>query len=313
MFSLRRLLGVFVMFAGVIGLILSLTGLVGLFVIRPGVVASATITVDALYTSVDASQKIMKISGDTLAVTVETVQSLSSMLETTASSMKDTQQVFTQLNGISGITLPDTIKAATTSLKAAEEAAKSLEVAIISYESFQTLLSNIPLLSSLIPKSEVKYNPEKPLADSLGEMAANLEDMPSTFVEMSKNITKTDENLVTIQSDLTTMSKNVTAIADGLNEYQTVISESQTSMTNLLTLLGKIKANLNRILTGITIGFVLFFLWLLAAQVVIFNEGWQMYREKAVRIPTETEIPDSQKKNLTSSSKSNTDSNLYHK
>lgn len=39
MIRLRRYLGIFVMSAGVLGLILSLSGLAGILVVRPGLVA----------------------------------------------------------------------------------------------------------------------------------------------------------------------------------------------------------------------------------------------------------------------------------
>jgi hypothetical protein len=282
--SLRRLLGIFVMIAGVIGLVLSMAGLVGLLIVRPRVVIAVNTTIDTLYASVDSSQKAMEITGKTLGATIDTVDALSNMLSTTATTIKDTQVVLTQLNDVTGNKLPATLDAATTSLKGAQAAATSLEDAIKSFETFKNILSSTPLLSAFLPKSDQTYKPEKPLADSLGEMATSLKDMPATFKDMSKNMDKTDSNLATIQSDLETMAKNVALISTGLTEYQTMIGESKSSMDNMKTLLTNTKNNLGRILNGTTIVLTLFFLWLLAAQVVIFSQGWELFHGTAGRM-----------------------------
>jgi acyl carrier protein phosphodiesterase len=272
------------MIAGIIGLLLSLTGLVGLILVRPRVVVAINTTIDTLYTSVDSSQKAMVITGKTLSATVDSVDALSNILNTTATTIKDSQGMLTQINNVTGIKLPATLDAATNSLKGAQAAATSLEDAIKSFESFKNILSATPLLSAFLPKSNQTYKPEKPLADSLGEMAASLKDMPATFKEMSKNMDKTYSNLATIQSSLETMATKVALISKGLTEYQTMIGESKSSMDNMKNLLTNTKNNLGRILNGATIVITLFFLWLLAAQVVIFSQGWELFHGTAGRM-----------------------------
>ncbi len=291
--GIRRLLGVFVMIAGVIGLIISLTGMVGVIILRPRAVAAASMTINTLYTSVDASQKTMEITGKTLDATITSVETLSSMLSTSAKSVADTQTVLDQLNSLTGDKLPVTLEAATSSLKAAEGAAKSLEDAIKSFETFQAIISNIPLLNSFVPDSGQKYLPQKPLADSLGELVVSLDGMPATFEGMSGNMEKAGSNLGKIQTDLDTMAENVALIAKGLNEYQVMIKDSQTSMGDLLVLLTTLKQNFNNIFNIIMIALTLFFLWMLATQVVIFSQGWELFQGTASRMETGKETIES--------------------
>jgi methyl-accepting chemotaxis protein len=265
------------MIAGLIGLLLSISGLIGILIVRPGLQSAAKKTIETIYTSIDSSQQVMNITGETLTATVETVEILSSMLATTAQTMDDTRLILDQVNSVSGTTLPETLEAAITSLKSAEQSAASLDAAITSFETFRSIIGSTPLLSSLVPKSTSKYDPEKPLAESLGELAESLEGMPDTFIEMSENIEHADDNLARIQDDLTNMSESVGAIADGLKEYDEMVSESESSLEELKILVGSFRANLTAILNGLTITFGLFFLWLLAAQVVIFSQGWELY------------------------------------
>jgi len=281
---IRRILGVFVMIAGILGILLSLAGLVSLWLVKPSLAGYMATTIQTLDNSVSTSQKVMEITGQALRATVDSVDSLSAMLSTTASSVEDTMPVLDQINVMMSETVPSTFTSASESLKTAQQAAAVLDSSIKSLENFQVLLSATPLIGALVELPQESYNPEKPLADSLGELAITLETLPITFTDISSKLDTADNNLVTIQDTLTTMSASVGLISQSLSEYESMVSQSQSSMENLSSMLGSVHDNLPRIINGIAAVFSLFFLWLLAAQVVIFSQGREMYRGTADRI-----------------------------
>lgn len=279
--ALRRFLGIFVMVAGVIGLILSLAGLVGLVIARPILTSSMNTTVDTLVDSVETSQKTLEITFDALDATVNSINALSDMLDSTALTVEDTQPVINQLNFVLAEKLPETIETATDSLTAAQSAAGSLETAIKSFEVLQTILGSSYFLSAIMPPAGEPYNPDKSLADSLGELSKSMEDMPDIFIDMSSDLDKADDNLVLVKDSMLLMSDNVSMISDSLTQYQRMIRESKTSTDNLISILAGFQKNLDNILNVTFIVMVLFFLWLLAFQVVIFSQGWELYRGTA--------------------------------
>jgi len=278
---MRRILGVLVMSAGILGLVLSLTGLVGVWVVKPTVADYANTTIVTLNDSVNTSQQAMEITGQALGATIESVDALSAMLAATAATVEDTMPVLIQLNTFMGDKLPTTIVSATSSLETAQQAAQVLDNAIMSLDTFRAVLSGVPLLGAVLEQPAQAYNPEQPLADSLGDLASSLEDLPELFTEMADNIDKADDNLETIQSNLTTMSDSVGLISISLSEYQVMILQSQSSMENLSETLTSLQSNLTSILNGAAIVFSLFFVWLLAAQVVILSQGWELYQGTA--------------------------------
>lgn len=282
--ALRRILGALVMIAGILGIILSLAGVVSVWVVKPNVTNYVEITIQTIETSVITSQKALQVTGQALGATVVSVDALSTMLSTTAVSVEETQPVLDQLNVMMGETMPSSMESASDSLKTAQQAAVVLESAIKSLENFRAAMSATPLLSSLVEQPKQTYNPEVPLADSLGELATTLESLPATFTEMSANLDKADDNLVTIQSNLVTMSDSVGLISKSLSEYQAMITQSQSSMENLISILTNINNNLTSILNGVAMAFSLFFLWLLVAQVVILTQGWELYQGTASRM-----------------------------
>jgi uncharacterized protein YukE len=286
---MRRILGVLVMLAGMLGLVLSLAGLVMVWVGKPTVAVYARTTIDTLHESVVTSQKVMDITSQALGGTIDSVDALSAMLSTTAATVEDTRPVLDQFDTIMATTLPSTLQATTDSLYTAQEAARVLESTIQSLDAFRFLLSATPLVGDMVPPSGEAYNPEKPLADTLGELASDLEGLPDTFVGMSDNLSATDDKLTAVQGNLITMSDSVGLISSSLSEYQKMIVQSRSSMDNLTAILTNIQNNLGTILTGVAIVLSLFFAWLLAAQVVILSQGWELYQGTAGRMEGKVE------------------------
>ena len=286
---MRRILGVFVMIAGILGLVLSLAGLIMVWVAKPTVAVYANTTIGTLNESIITSQSVIEITAQALGATIDSVDALSTMLSTTAATVEDTKPVIDEINIIMAVTLPSTLEATTDSLYTAQEAAQVLESTIESLDAFRFLLSATPLLGDFLEQPGESYNPEKPLADSLGELASNLEGLPDTFVEMSVNLSATDDNLETIQDNLITMSDSVGLISSSLSEYERMIIQSKSSMDDLTSILTNIQSNLPTILNGVVIVLTLFFIWLLAAQVVILSQGWELYQGTADRMESEDE------------------------
>jgi len=286
---IRRILGALVMLAGALGLVLSVAGLAMVWVARPTVAGYATSTIDTLEQSVVTSKRVMETTGQALGATTDSVDALSTMLVTTAATVEDTKPVLNEFDVIMASTLPSTLEAATESLYTAQEAARVLESTIQSLDGFRVLLSATPLLGDLIPQPIELYNPETPLADSLGELASNLEGLPDTFAGMSDDLNATDEKLVVVQENLLTMSDSVSLISSSLREYEEMVVESKSSMDGLTAILTSIQDNLGTILNGVAIALTLFFAWLLAAQTVILSQGWELYRGRAERMEGDAE------------------------
>lgn len=281
---IRRVLGILVMIAGVLGLLISVAGLVGLWMVKPTLVGYLTSTVETINTSISTSQSVMEVTKQALGATVESVDALSVMLSSTATSVEDTAPVIEQVSALMGENLPTTLSSANESLIAAQQAAAVLDSSVQSLQAFQMAMGSVPLVSAYVVQPTQSYDPEKPLAESLGEVASELEELPDMFIELSAGIDKADDSLVTIQSSLDTMSVSVQGISQSLGEYETMIAQSQSSMESLAPILTNIRNNLTTLVNGAFIGLSLFLLWLLAIQVVIFSQGWELYQGTAGRM-----------------------------
>lgn len=281
---LRRILGVLVMLAGLLGLVLSLAGLVGVWLAKPTVEVFAGTTFDTLNQSIVTSQSVMDVTQQALRGTISSVDNLSAMLNTTAAAVEDTKPVLDEVDVMMAKTLPSTLQATTDALYGAQEAARVLENTIQQLDAFRFVLSATPLLSAMVPAPGEAYNPPKPIADSLGELATNLEGLPDTFVNISADLSTTDDKLDAVQQNLETMSESVKLISSSLSEYERMVSQSKSSMDNVRSILTTVQTNLPTILNVGAIVLSLFFAWLLAAQVVILTQGWELYQGTADRM-----------------------------
>ena len=276
----RSFLGVFLLVAGLVGLILSLVGLVSVWVVKPVAADSLQSILVTLLDSINTSQDVIGITAEALGATVNSVDALSEMLMTTATTIEDTEPVVAEFNSIMGTTLPATIKTTTDSLQTAQEAARVLESTIQSLDAFRFLLSGAPLIGDLVGDPGASYDPDVTLAETLGELADNLEGLPGTFTLMAEELSETDENLDNVRINLVTMSTSVEVISSSLSEYELMVIQSQTSMEDVKTILNTIEENLVSILNWTAVVISLFFGWLLASQVVILSKGWEMMRTR---------------------------------
>lgn len=278
---LRRLLGIWVMLAGILGLILSIAGLVGVWLVRPTIGTYMDSTITTLKSSIDTSQSVMQVTGKALGATVDSIDALSVMLDATATSVNDTQPVLDQVNYLMGEKLPATMEAATESLIAAQQGAEVLDSSIRSLNTFRAVMSAVPFVGGFVEAPTSTYDPEVPLAKSLGDIAVQFEDLPQTFSEMAVNLDKADDSLETIQSSLVTMADSVSMISASLSEYETMIGQSESSMDNVKSILTGLQTNQNTIINYGAIALTLVLLWMLTAQVVMFSQGWELFHGTA--------------------------------
>jgi hypothetical protein len=280
---LRKILGITVMIAGILGILLALTGIIGVWMIKPTLVEVAGKTVKTLESSLETSQQVMEVTRTALGGTIDSVDALQTMLTATAASVTDTKPLLDKINTVLSETLPNTLTSAADSLVVAQKGAQVIDSAIRSFDTFKSFLGAVPLIGGFITDapSDEPYNPEKPLYESLGDVAKNLEGLPATFTGMSESLTKADDNMATIETSLTKMATSVGTIGSSLEQYQNMIGQSQQSMKDLLVILGNVSENLNNYLNMVAGVLTIFLAWLLIAQIVILSQGWELFKGTA--------------------------------
>ena len=293
MSTFRKILGILLVVAGILGLILAIAGLIFTWAVRPVVTQGLDTALTTLGGSIQTSQEAMIITEQALDGTINSISALETMLTSTATSVQDSKPLMAQISGFLSDQMPKTIQAASNSLRAAQRGAEVVDSAIQSFDSFKNVLSGVPFIGGFIPQTPTTPPPAsgQALADSLGDVATELENLPQLFTDMSSNLNKADTNLTTVQTSLTTMANNVSTITTSLEQYKAMITSSQSSMENLGDLLFNIQTNLQNIINITALVVTLFLLWLMAAQVAILTQGWDLYHRTTGGAQSESPSP----------------------
>lgn len=281
---LRKILGIIVMLAGILGLLLSLAGLGATWYYRPSMESAFNNILTTLSSSLDLSQEGLRVTEDALTAAVGSIDALQQTVKATAASLGSTQPVLEGITGFMGDQLPATLDAARSSLNAAQQGAQVVDNAIQSLNTFQSVISAIPIISAFMPAPPQTTTEEgTPLSEALGDVSESLAGLPDLSAELSVDLEAAAGSLTDVEDALNLMAENIGGITESLEGYLSMVQRSQASMKGLQSQLDLWQTNLPTLVNAIALIASLFLVWLLIAQIVIFTQGLELYQGTATR------------------------------
>jgi hypothetical protein len=187
---LRKILGVTVMIAGVIGLLFSLAGIFFVWKTKPNIETAMTNGLVVINNSLKTSIEVVGVTKDALSATVSSVYALKDTVAAASQAVEETKPFVEGVTDLLNTELPNTISATQSSLDSAQSSAKVLDGVMSS-------MSGMIQLLTFSDKS--LYNPDQPLYESLGEVAGSLDNLPKSFIKMGNSLSSTQDNVDTIQ------------------------------------------------------------------------------------------------------------------
>jgi methyl-accepting chemotaxis protein len=270
MLIFRKLIGVLLLVAAVVGVVFSIASIVYIWRIEENVINSLQNSIDLISQTLDTTSQGLIVTRDALKISVQTISSLETTILTTAKTIESATPVVDQIGSIMESDLPKAIEAASTSLKSAQQSAKVID-------SLLSTLGSLPLIGS-----SLNYNPEVPLSDSLGQVADSLNDLPASFSNLQENLDQASSNLETFEADLSVMAESVSGIESTISEFDNVIEGYQQSLLQIHTNLEAAKRNLPTYMHFLVLALTVFFVWMAIAQLGLLTQGWELVTEPPV-------------------------------
>ncbi len=290
MSAVRKLIGILLLIAALIGLIFSIAGITILWRVEPKITAGIETTVDLLVETLETTSQGLVVTQVALKSAVDTVSALETTVQTIATTIKSSTPMVVDIRNLITEEVPQTIMATETSLRASQKSA-----AII--DSVLGTLSSIPLIGGA-----VGYNPEVPLAESLGQVADSLSSLPDALNNMETSLSETNTNLETFQSDLTMMADSIGQISSSISEYDKVILGYKASVDQIINSLEGLKTSLPTYVRYLLLALTVFLVWMAVANLGLLTQGWELVTENKVKKepevkeePVEKQEPDEQK------------------
>lgn len=274
---LRRLIGVLLILAAILGLVVSIGALYVIWNAQATMTTGLQNTIDLLGQTLETTSQGLVVTQQSLQSSVDLIGNLQSSVETTAEAIGSANPMVDEIARLMKEDLPDSIRATQTSLLTAKQSAAAIDNVL-------KAMSSIPLIGP-----SIGYDPEVPLADALGMVAESLQDLPDSFIKMQNDLKVTQSSLQTFEADLTVMADSVGQIQSSVAQYDQVIGGYQDSLNQILAQLDMLSTNLPNIVRLVSTGLTAFLVWMAIAQLGLFTQGWELLTENRKRKESDEE------------------------
>jgi hypothetical protein len=145
-------------------------------------------------------------------------------------------------------------------------------------------------LNSVSALTGIEYDPETPLAESIGDVSESLDSLPKSFDAIEDDMATAQANLVAVEEGATSLATNLADIGTSLLQAQDVIDKYRTVVGRLATSIDNLDQKLAATMQGIVWGISFLLLWLIISQIGLVFQGWEMVAWERQRQPIPDEI-----------------------
>jgi peptidoglycan hydrolase CwlO-like protein len=266
---LKRVIGVTLIIAAILGLLFSVAGIAAVWVIEPRIESSLNHALVIGGSVLDTSAEALTIADRTLSTTISSMDSLKGAVESASKTFDQISPLADTLSKLSKDTLPGTLKAAQTSLNSAAESAKVIDNVL-------GALNSIPFM----PKD--LYNPKVPLHESLGNVANSLNDYLGSLETTQKSLAEATGSLAGIQAQLDGMATQIGNIGTSMKDAQGVVQKYQALIKITQERVNWLKSHLETILIVLAAITTLILLWAMVVQLALFVQGWTLLKDRSL-------------------------------
>ena len=188
--QLKRVLGLVLVIFSVVSLVLSAGGVLALWGARPAINTALEDTFQLVSETAVTTQKALTVADQALQDATSTITVLSGSITSLAGSMGGAQDALTSVTQLLKKDLPGTLQTAQTALASAAATARVVD-------NFLSGLSRIQFLN-------INYNPDVPLASSIGRISDSLGGLPAQLSKLGDDLDSATSGLNI--HDVTTLS-----------------------------------------------------------------------------------------------------------
>jgi len=217
---LRRLVGILLVIAAVVGIIISLVGLIELWHYRPVVTKIVINNLALIDQALGTTQDVLTMVGQVVQASTADVASVQATANAFALTIHDTDPMLDSLISLTNNDLPAAVSATQTSLESAQSSALFIDNAL-------SALTSIPFLPV------AAYKPDVPLHTALAQVSTSLDTLKPSLTAINTSLTDGKTNLSDMEDELTKISDTTQGIISTLSNAQTVIDQYKAATTQL--------------------------------------------------------------------------------
>jgi len=262
----KRIIGITLILAAMLGAIISLTGMIGLWRVQGRLAEDFQENVRLIETTLDTTSAGLEVAKDSIDSASESVAALEATLDTLAKTIEDSSPMMDSLAILMGEDLPATIVSTQLSLDAAQSSAVIIEGVLKS-------VTAIPFFPG------EPYDPPVPLNRALAQVSDSLENLPVTFMSMEGSLNTASDNMAVAKVEVELISKNIIDINDSLNNAAKVIEQYQQLVDILQSRIDRTREAIPGLVYTLVWASTGLLIWMLLTQIGLFIQGLEMFQD----------------------------------
>lgn len=263
--NIKKWLGLFLVVVAVFGMLLVVFGLVVTWRFQAAIAARVDQALTLTGSTLDTTANGLNIVANSLE---NTAGSLGTLQDTSGQLVKAIDETTALLDNsavVIGQDVPATIQAVQQSLVTAQEGAAVIDDVL-------GILSRIPFIS------DITYNPETPLDQSIGEIAAELDGIPGSLGDIGDQLQSTGETIAGFQGNIDQLTNQLGEIEASMGSMQGVIEEYQSLLEDAGTQVESLQEDVAGFIQAAAWVLTIVLIWFGFAQVGPLLQGWQIYQ-----------------------------------
>jgi methyl-accepting chemotaxis protein len=263
----RQMIAITLIVAAIIGMVGGAVGVIGVWVYRPVVSKNLTDALTLASAGLKTTDDGLKIADDALTSVSVSVTALEITVGAAGKTLDDSAAAAGALADLASNQLNGALKGFNASIASAQQSA-----AIV--DEFLKSASQLPVIGGVVP-----YNPNKPLAQGLGEVGKSMEAIPESLESIRKNLQNTQGNLKTIQGSFGDMAKSLGEIKASLDKSRKVIEQYRKQAADLRASIEWTLPRLQWIINLTAWLLTLILVWTAVSQIGPLVQGLEMRRK----------------------------------
>lgn len=259
--QLKRFLGLMLVIVAVGSLILSAGGLVGLWTLKPNAVVAVSDTAALFTETLETTDHALVAALEGLDGAQGSIATLLGITQSIASALRDGQPTLNSVNRLLSQDLPKTLASVQTAITSTAQASTAAD-------DFLREISRIPLLN-------LNYQPQVPLAVSIGGIGQTLGELPDQLEEIGSGLLRLNGNLAVVAMQIDGLGVAIRQIDTSLDELPGVLRDYQRQLARVLPTLQSIQAGADHIITLFVAILTFILVWILAVQIIVLVIGWR--------------------------------------
>lgn len=269
---LSRIIGVTLIFGGILGVLLSIGGIVVLWRIEPKLEAQVLDGLALVSRTIDSTQSLLTVVDEVLVQVRDNLKTIETASLDVAETIDNTAETATSLGNMVSSEFSDIVDQTANGLRSAQTSAKVID-------DFLGFLANLPLIGN------PNFENDMPLNQSLLRVEQSLSPLTDSFDTFSQELKSTSDNLSSIQSSVTLLTASFDKIDANLVETQTVVADYTRTVNDLDQRVVKMQESAPRTLKLIFAAFTALLAWLLIAQLGLITQGLERFTKKESDLP----------------------------